>query len=185
MKIYSMSKADVMDELNCHPHLLHKTVAFCKSKNKNLSDEQARLMAQELIYQECRKKFDYNEYVRSASDALNHISKSTSNFSKMLDDAATADEIGQWLDKRQEKARDKNLNRLKKKCNRSGLDFNQEQKKYVKKQKILDFIIICTWIISFVGFLVSLFINGIAALICAILSFGHTIYYMCFKDKYL
>ena len=88
--------------------------------------------AREVIYQQCLRSFQYNEYVNDAQSALDDVRRGTfgemvkKRVQKAHDEKARA---------KKEAERQEKIENLKRECQKNGLDFRKEKKKLLKELK--------------------------------------------------
>ena len=133
--IYHMTKEEVVREIYARPWLLNKVAEYMLIQTPGMTKEQARYAAIEQIYSECQRSFQYNEYCKSAADAVDRVSDSSSSFMKLVDETLKKQEDKIKEAERKKKLEDARVEKLKKHCEENNLDFDVENKRYIEKQK--------------------------------------------------
>ena len=169
--MYQMTKEEVVREIYSRPSFLKKVTKCAFIQNPKLTESEAEIVAVEMIYSKCQQSFQYNEYCKSAADAVNRVSASDSSFMQWVDDTIKKhenklkkEEEQRKYEAQQQAKEAARIEKLKKHCKENGLNFEIENKKYLKKMELYDNIYSITVTICLIGLIVAICINIFANL---------------------
>lgn len=154
MKISIITREEVAVLLNTGSYndVFWKTKRYLKKVSPNLNDGELEIASLNHIYEECLKAFRYNEYIDSAHKALIHISDKETFYMKHICEpfksedkraAARAEALAEQEKERKKaealkKKNNARMEKLKEKCEKEGLDFDTENRKYYRRMDILE-----------------------------------------------